>query len=127
MNKTSNAYKKAKIETNKTYGTKTSAYRSAYLVAKYLEYGGTKPKYHKSGLERWFKEKWIQIGPYLKNKSKIPCGQGTHKKACRPLFRITKQTPITLPELIKKHGKSWVQKKQQEKIKYPNQRIKWKV
>ena len=83
---------------------KHSAYRSGAVVKEYKKrftnkYGkGTTPyngrKTKKTGLKRWFAEKWVnqrgEIG--YKNKNDI----------YRPTFRITKKTPTTHRELSKK-------------------------
>ena len=85
---------------------KHSAYRSGLLVKKYKQefrkthgkknpYKGKKTK--KTGLKRWFAEKWTnqrgEIG--YKHKSDI----------YRPSKRITKKTPITIKELSKREIK----------------------
>jgi hypothetical protein len=83
---------------------KPSAYRSGILVKTYkkrfsTKYGTTKSPYigkkttktKKTGLTRWFKEKWVN------QKGEI----GYHSKSdiYRPSIRITKKTPITYKEL----------------------------
>ncbi len=55
-------YEKAKQIANETY-KKPSAYKSGFIVKKYKEMGGTykndsKPK----NLQRWFSEKWSDVG-----------------------------------------------------------------
>ena len=40
MDKSSKAYKKAKKIADEVFSTKTSAYKSAYIVRKYKQYGG---------------------------------------------------------------------------------------
>lgn len=102
-------YEKAKSIITQTYGTKTSAYRSMAIVKQYKKMGGkykkkntTKPK----GVSRWLNEKWIQVIPFLDHQQKIPCGSSRRRKhACRPSVRISKSTPITIQEVINKHGK----------------------
>ena len=70
-----------------------SAYRSGLLVKEYKRRGGTyEGKENKSsGLNRWFKEKWVnqrgEVG--YKNKSDI----------YRPSVRVNKDTPTTHKEL----------------------------
>lgn len=84
---------------------KHSAYRSGLIVKAYKEaggtYEGTKPT--KTGLTRWFDEKWTnqrgEVG--YKNKSDI----------YRPNIRITKDTPTTFKELTDKEIKTGRRKK----------------
>lgn len=90
--------------TKKTVYTKIpkpSAYRSGILVKTYKKrfsnkYGPTKSPYigkktQKTGLSRWFKEKWVN------QKGEI----GYHSKSdiYRPSRRITNKTPTTYKEL----------------------------
>ena len=86
---------------------KHSAYRSGLLVKTYKEQGG---KYigkenKSSGLNRWFKEKWVnsrgEVG--YKNKSDV----------YRPTVRVNKDTPTTFKELTKEQ----IKKAQSEKSK----------
>ena len=82
-----------------------SAYRSGLIVKAYKEaggtYEGTKPS--KTGLKRWFDEKWTnqrgEVG--YKYKSDI----------YRPNIRITKDTPTTFKELTTQEIKTGRHKK----------------
>ena len=61
-----------------------------------------------SGLKRWFNEKWVNVCE-KRGKSYAPCGRKKVEDSkkypyCRPLHRINKGTPMTVSELIKKHG-----------------------
>jgi len=102
-------YEKAKIIITKTYGSKTSAYRSMAIVKQYKRMGGTYKKNDNTkpeGTSRWLKEKWIQVIPFLTYKQEKPCGSSHRRKhACRPSVRISKNTPITIQEVVIKHGK----------------------
>ena len=80
-----------------------SAYRSGLLVKEYkkqykniyknnLAYKGKKPI--KKGLDRWFKEKWVN--------QRHETGYKYKSDIYRPTKRITKKTPKTLYELTKK-------------------------
>ena len=133
MDKKSLEYEKALKKADQTYGTKSSIYRSSYIVKTYKELGG-KIKNKKSpnkGLSRWFKEEWIQVVPYLEKKNKKECGgERVGKsvgKACRPLHRITKDTPITIPELLRLHSKEDILHVAKQKEKNPNKRVIWKT
>ncbi len=119
-------YSKAKKKATEKYGSKTSAYKSMYIVSTYKKMGGKySGKKQNKGVDKWNNEKWIQVIPYLESGKKIECGFGSNSKACRPLKRIDKNTPITLPELIKKHGKAPLLKIAKEKVKNMNKRVNW--
>jgi hypothetical protein len=86
MDKASTAYNKAKALADKTYGKKTSAYKSGYIVQQYKKFGGKydAKKQSDKGLKSWFdKESWIDVEMYLKGKTK-PCGD-SKIALCRPL------------------------------------------
>ena len=153
MNKNSPIYKKALQKANDVYGEKSSIYRSSYIVKTYKDLGGKmSPKRSKQrskqrsknrrstrsngeeprkGLLRWFKEEWVQVVPYLKDKKIIECG-GVHMnkspgKACRPLHRVTNNTPITIDELLHIHSKKDIVKMAKDKEKSPSKRLVWKT
>ena len=85
------------------------------------------PKKYAKGVDRWMQEEWIQVVPYLKNGVKIACGDRKNEsKACRPFKRISKDTPITIPELIDLHGKKKVLELANMKIKDMDGRLYWK-
>jgi Family of unknown function (DUF5872) len=98
-----------------------SAYGSSLLVKSYKEaggkYSGKKPK-GDTGLQRWFKEKWIDVCAYPKIKK---CGRpkGSYTTSsyqkdypyCRPLKRINKKSPKTVKELSPGRRKSLCRKK----------------
>ena len=149
MDKESPEYKKAIKKANDTYGTKSSIYRSSYIVKTYKDLGGkisgstkrsptsskrspTSPKRSPTkGLSRWFKEEWVQVVPYLESKNKKECGgEKVGKrvgKACRPLHRITKDTPITISELLKIHSKEDILRVAKQKERHPEKRVVWKT
>jgi len=120
-------YEKAKVKANKSFGTKSSAYKSMYIVKEYKKMGGKyKGKKSKDGVNRWNKEKWVAVKPYLGGKN-IKCGATLNKKvACRPSIRKTKNTPLTIQEVIKLHGKKKIKKLTTAKNKNMSKRINWK-
>lgn len=127
MDKNSKEYKKAKREADAKY-EKHSAYKSMFIAKRYGELGGTydKDKGKKdTKLSTWRLERWIVVEPYLNNNKKIACGseKAPNVHACRPSKRINKDTPMTIDELIKKHGK----KKLLElvSLKKKGKRINW--
>ena len=98
-------YKKIKSKIRKDVDKKNrrwGAYDSGRLVKEYKKSGGTYSgkKSTKSPLNRWYKEKWINV---CKLPKKVPCGRpkvemNSWKKKfpyCRPSIRITKSTPKT--------------------------------
>ena len=78
---------------------KHSAYRSGLLVKTYKEQGG---KYigkenKSSGLNRWFKEKWVN--------SRGEVGYKYKNDVYRPTVKVNKNTPKTFKELTDKEIK----------------------
>jgi hypothetical protein len=133
MDKKSPMYKKALKKANEVYGPGSSIYRSSYIVKMYKEEGGKikNKKSPKLGLSRWFKEEWVQVVPYLEKGVKIECGGRKDSlnlgKACRPLYLITKDTPITIDELLDIHSKKDIIKVAKQKEKNPEKRLYWKT
>jgi hypothetical protein len=124
-------YAKAKRDATKSYGSKSSAYRSGYIVRRYKQLGGrykgSKPKKSSSGISKWFKEEWVQVEDYLKSGKKIQCGSSNKDgKACRPLKRVNSATPITLPELRKIHDDKLLLKITRQKQRDMDGRLSWK-
>jgi hypothetical protein len=80
-------YEKAKAYADNIF-KKPSAFKSGFIVKKYKELGGTYSgeKPNKTGIARWFKEEWKDIG----NKE---------YPVYRPTKRITKKTPLTIDEI----------------------------
>jgi hypothetical protein len=120
-------YIKAKQEADLKY-KRHGLYKSAFIVKRYTELGG---KYRGSvpkstGINRWLKaEEWIQVLPYLDSKI-VKCGSSEGEMiACRPSKRATTKTPITIQEVIKKHGKDKVRQLAEYKERHPASRINW--
>lgn len=123
----------------KKNGQRWGLYTSSELVKTYKKefqkkhpnkspYKTSKKKSEISGTTRWYKEKWIRVKPYVTSKKIIKCGSSNKKNhACRPLHRVTKDTPITIKEALKKHGKnkmlSLANKKEQDML---GTRVHWK-
>ena len=133
MDKTSAAYKQAVRQANAEYGTKSSIYRSGRIVTLYKSLGGVIEGRASadSGLTRWFRERWIQVVPYLERGAVVACG-GQHLsqragKACRPLRRITADTPITIAELLRLHTKAELIRAAKAKERDPDKRLVWKT
>tara|TARA_Y100001972_G_C7381308_1_gene199830 strand:- start:25 stop:447 length:423 start_codon:yes stop_codon:yes gene_type:complete len=121
-------YEKAKKIADEKY-KRHSAYKSMFIVKTYKDMGGRykSKKQVKGSTTRWNEEQWVQVLPYLKNNKKIACGEDNKKnKVCRPLKRVNKNTPITLPELLKIHSKNELINLAEKKIKDMNGRVFWK-
>lgn len=123
-------YLEVKKESDKIY-KRPGLYRSAWIQKEYQKrggkYKGEKPPETK-GINRWLSgEQWVEVKPYLTNNKVVECGSSDRKgKACRPLKRVNDKTPITLPELIKLHGKKKLLEITNKKIKDMDGRVNWK-
>lgn len=89
---------------NKRWG----AYASSRLVREYKERGGrysdTLKKEKKNGLDRWFKELWINICESDPPGKLVKCGRRSSSlkyPVCRPYYRITDETPLTYSQMKK--------------------------
>ena len=121
-------YEKAKKKADLTY-KKHSAYKSMYIQSEYKKLGGKyKGKKNTEGIQRWNKEEWIQVIPYLEKGEKLVCG-GTERKnkVCRPLKKINEKTPITIEELLNIHSKKDLINLGKKKIKDMKGRVYWKT
>ena len=119
-------YLKAKKKADQTYN-RHSAYKSMFIVKTYKELGGKyKDTKKKDGVSKWNSEKWIQVSEFLLSGKKVPCGEGMNSKGCRPTVRVDKNTPITINELIKLHGKTKLLEFAKKKKKDMDKRARWK-
>jgi hypothetical protein len=121
-------YRKAKKIADEKY-KRSGLFKSAFIQKKYQELGGKykgkKPK-ETEGIQRWLKgEEWIKVLPFVISNKKIPCGSGDDKHACRPSKRVNNKTPITIQEVIKKHGEKKVIELANMKRKNLDLRINW--
>tara|TARA_R110000782_G_scaffold22784_1_gene60066 strand:+ start:5023 stop:5424 length:402 start_codon:yes stop_codon:yes gene_type:complete len=119
-------YRKAKEIADATY-KKPSAYKSMFISKKYMELGGKFKGKSLGRLSNWRSESWVQVVPYLETGNKVVCGEGSNTKGCRPTKRINKDTPITIDELIKIHGKKKLLELAKKKKKNMDLRINWKA
>ena len=96
-----------------------SAYGSGLLVQKYKAAGGTysgrKPG-KKTGLSRWFAEKWVDVCAYPEVKAcgRPKGGYDNYEKEypyCRPLVRVNANTPKTVRELTASQRKAYCARK----------------
>lgn len=104
-------YMKIREEADKKF-ERHSLYKSTWVLREYKKRGGTykepKPKNKLAPTTRWFEEKWIQVLPFLLEGKIIICGKDNKEtKACRPTIKVDKNnTPLTIEELLKIHGKN---------------------
>jgi len=122
-------YARVIVEAKKKFLVWRSAYASGWVVRTYKERGG---RYQSTGakgpLDRWYREQWVDVCHYAKTKTIKPCGR---KRAawdddypyCRPLKRITPQTPVTLDELVAKEGLRGIRQRCEEKKRSPAIRV----
>ncbi len=108
-------YKKVKTLADKKFRSTSGIYKSSWIVREYKRRGGKYigSKNKSSGLNRWFKEQWVDLNRPIKNsKGKVvgykPCGRTKVSKSkdkyplCRPSKRVSSKTPKTYKELDKK-------------------------
>ena len=77
----------------------------------------------KGGLDRWFKENWVDI------KTGKPCGRKKGEDrgypACRPSKRVSSKTPKTVGEMTKSEKERFKREKTgKKKISYQHRRKK---
>jgi len=113
-------YEKVIAEAKRKFMVWPSAYASGWVVRRYKELGGTYDEKTKTTtLDRWFKEKWVNVC----DKKLAPCGRSKASVKdypyCRPLKRITKDTPKTVSELTPEQ----IKKRCEKKKKNPEKRI----
>ena len=121
-----NLYLKAKKIADATYD-RPSAYKSMFISKKYMEMGGKFKGKSKGRLSNWRSESWIQVVPFLETGKRVVCGEGSNTKGCRPSKKVNKDTPITIDELIKIHGKKKLLELAKKKQKNMDLRINWKA
>lgn len=106
-------YMKIRDKVKSRVKTWPSAYASGQLVQEYKNAGGTYSGKKEGNLDRWYKEKWVNVCK-PKGRGYEPCGRQQSKVSkypyCRPSKRITKGTPMTVSEIKKKYGKEKLEK-----------------
>jgi len=94
-----------------------SAYASGQLVSEYKKaggrYKGKKAKGDDAPLERWYKEKWVNVCK-PKGRGYEKCGRKKSSMKnypyCRPSVRVSDKTPKTVGELKKEKGQAGLDK-----------------
>jgi hypothetical protein len=120
-------YETVKEEAKKRFKRYPSLYASSWIVKEYKSRGG---KYYgtknEEGISQWYKEKWVMVIPFVKSGKVVECGESVKDtKACRPIKRVNKKTPITLPELLDKHTKKDILEMARKKNKNMKKRVNW--
>jgi len=137
-------YAKIKQEIHKDLkekGTRWGIYASSRLVSNYKKRGGTytndkdqkttvKKKNSSApsatsgpiGLDRWFKEIWINICESYPPEKIVKCGRkkildSNNYPVCRPYKRITAQTPTTFQEMDKSEIERICRQKRSDPLK----------
>lgn len=123
-------YDEAKRKADESY-KRHSAYKSMYIAKMYKKLNGRYKKSSKPRVDRtknWLKEEWIQIKPYLKDKTKETCGRNDGKpNACRPIRNIKGgERNITMEQILKKWGKPKVKALLEIKLKDMDGSLNWK-
>ena len=110
----------------KTKGTRWGIYASSRLVREYKDRGGRYSEKKKdtkdSGLDRWFREKWINICESKPPHKLVPCGrvditENEKYPVCRPYHRISPKTPTTYGEIDTKKIIEICRKKRSDPLK----------
>ena len=126
---TQSLYNKVLREARTKFQRFPSLYASAWITREYKKRGGQydKPKPESGGKQQqWFKEKWIQIVPFLTKGEKIECGNPNKlTKACRPTKKINSSTPPTIQQIVKKFGKEKVLELARKKNRDMDGRLSW--
>jgi hypothetical protein len=93
---------------------KHSLYRSAQLVKRYKEAGGTYkgPENTKDGIKNWMKADWISVNDYYHTGEFVKCGNtDTQAKfgeypLCRPREIVEKMSRVEIKKLIDAKNKA---------------------
>jgi len=122
-------YNYVKQLAKKKFKSKSGIYRSSWIVREYKKRGGkySGKKSSKSGLKRWYKEKWVDLNRPIRNsKGKIigykSCGRKSVKGSkdkyplCRPSKRVNKGTPRTYHSIS--NGSIKKAKREKSRIKH---------
>jgi len=131
-------YASVKEEAKRKFRRWPSAYGSAWLSKTYRARGGryskkkgsptTKRSSSKGGVNRWMKEEWVQVEPATRasHPQFIACGDARRDgKACRPRYRLSPHTPLTVDEVVRKHGRKHVRSLAKKKSRHMSGRVDW--
>lgn len=106
---------------------KPGIWKSSFIVSEYKKRGGTyKDSPKTDNLAQWRREEWIHVVPFLETGKIEICGSTNTTRACRPLYSIADDTPITIPQLLKIHSKEKLLKLAKAKEANPEKTVYWK-
>ena len=113
-------YLKIREKIKKKVKTWPSAYASGLVVQEYKKAGGSYSGDKEGKLDRWYKEKWINVCERDSKVRFLPCSSKDSKRYpyCRPSIKVTKNTPKTVKEISTKKKKEMCQKKKGSKRVY---------
>jgi len=122
-------YNQVKTEAKRKYKFfPSSLYAKVWINKEYKNRGGTFVKSNDSSSFRFFQEKWVQVIPFLKSGKVVECNAHEETtKACRPLYRVSSDTPVTLPELLDLHPKSEILVMARKKNKNIKKSVEWET
>ena len=98
-----------------------SLYASVWIHKEYVSRGG---KFEDTEAKRWCQEKWVHVIPFIKSGRVVDCHKGA-AKACRPIWRVDKDTPVTLPELLNMYTKTQILDMARKKNKNMKKDVDW--
>ena len=81
----------------------------------------TREEYIQKNLNRWFKEKWVDVSRKDKSGKHPPCGRSKAKKSskgypkCRPSVKVSSKTPETSRSMSDKEKKAATRRKRSKK------------
>jgi Family of unknown function (DUF5872) len=110
---------------------KPSAYKSGWIVKTYKSLGGRYASpdsdVEELGLDRWFREKWVDLNRRRSDGTYDRCGRRRATKEgpyplCRPSVRVNRATPILASELSAKERRSALRRKS----KRPHGRVRFR-
>ena len=105
-------------------------YKDAYIIKNYIKHLGEfgdntfEMDYFKR-IINFLAEKWINVELYLEEHKISDLEELQHAKCTRPLLRVNSDTPITINEILKLHGKKKIL--DIIKMKKSNERINWRL
>jgi hypothetical protein len=113
---------------------KSGVYKNLNMIKWMRDQGDKYEKYLKDAkpegtMLRWIKEQWANVKEALKGNYK-PCGRKTLQTKpyplCRPMKKISAETPITFPTLVKKGAINKLKEAVRRKEANPDIRISWR-
>lgn len=119
-------YNKVKEEAKQRFKRWPSAYASGWVVRTYKQRGGKySGKKVTSGIDRWFKEQWVDVCQLPKV---VPCGRAKSSPNkypyCRPMKEVKNAVSGKTPKTVNKFSVSELKKRCKAKRKSPSTMIR---